>query len=69
MAGRIEAHIAKLNIELPRAPAPGANYVPYVVSGSLAFIAGQVTVWNGDIKFHNGTCLKCNTCGATSGCS
>ncbi len=51
MAGRIEAHIAKLKIELPRAPAPGANYVPYVVSGSLAFIAGQVTVWNGEIKF------------------
>ncbi len=51
MAGRIEAHLAELNIELPQAPPPGANYVPYVVSGPLVFVAGQVTVWNGEIRF------------------
>lgn len=51
MAGRIETHLAGLNIELPRAPAPGANYVPYVVSGALVFVAGQVTVWNGEIRY------------------
>ncbi len=51
MAGRIEAHLKELNIDLPQAAKPGANYVPYVVSGPLVFVAGQVTVWNGEIRF------------------
>ncbi len=51
MAGRIEARLAELNIELPQAATPVANYVPYVVSGPLVFLAGQVTVWNGEIRF------------------
>ena len=51
MAGRIEAHLAELNIALPQAATPVANYVPYVVSGPLVFLAGQVTVWNGEIRF------------------
>ena len=51
MAGTIDARLAELGIELPDAPAPAANYVPFVVSGNLVFVAGQVTVWNGDIRF------------------
>ncbi len=51
MAGRIEARLAELNIELPQATKPVANYVPYVVSGPLVFLAGQVTMWNGEIRF------------------
>ena len=51
MAGRIEARLAELNIALPQAATPVANYVPYVVSGPLVFLAGQVTVWNGEIRF------------------
>ncbi len=51
MAGRIEARLAELNIALPQAAKPAANYVPYVVSGPLVFVAGQVTVWNGEIRF------------------
>lgn len=51
MAGRIEARLAELNIALPQAATPAANYVPYVVSGPLVFVAGQVTVWNGEIRF------------------
>ena len=42
MAGVIEARLRDMGIELPGAPPPAANYVPYVVSGNLAFIAGQV---------------------------
>ena len=51
MAGRIEARLAELNIALPQAAKPAANYVPYVVSGPLVFVAGQVTLWNGEVRF------------------
>ncbi len=41
MTGRIEARLKELGIALPKAAAPVANYVPYVVTGSLVFISGQ----------------------------
>ena len=43
MPGRIAARLAELGLELPPAPMPAANYVPYVVTGNLVFIAGQVS--------------------------
>jgi enamine deaminase RidA (YjgF/YER057c/UK114 family) len=54
MSGRIEARLKELNIELPRAAAPAANYVPYTTSGKLLFVAGQVPFWNGELR-HVGT--------------
>ncbi|KZC98342.1 RidA family protein [Oceanibaculum pacificum] len=51
MSGRIEARLKELGIDLPNAAAPAANYVPYVVSGKLIFVSGQIPVLNGDIKF------------------
>ena len=39
---RIEDRLKDLHIELPTAAAPVANYVPYVISGSLLVISGQV---------------------------
>lgn len=42
MAGTIDARLAELKIELPDAPAPAANYVPFVKSGDLVFISGQI---------------------------
>ncbi len=51
MAGTIDARLAELGIELPEAAAPAANYVPYVISGNLVFVAGQVTLLNGEFKF------------------
>jgi len=44
MAGKIDARLKELGIELPTPPAPVASYVPYVVSGNLVFISGQVTM-------------------------
>jgi len=38
----IEQRLSELGITLPPAPAPAANYVPYVRSGNLIFVAGQV---------------------------
>jgi enamine deaminase RidA (YjgF/YER057c/UK114 family) len=51
MAGRIDKVLADKKIELPKAAAPVANYVPVVIAGNLAFVSGQVTVWNGEFKF------------------
>ena len=53
MAGRIEARLKELGIELPQASAPAANYVPFARSGNLLFMAGQICIWNGEIK-HRG---------------
>jgi enamine deaminase RidA (YjgF/YER057c/UK114 family) len=51
MAGRIEARLAELKIELPQAGAPLANYVPVVRAGDLLFVAGQICQWNGERRF------------------
>ncbi len=51
MAGKVEARLKTKGVELPVAPAPAANYVPFVVSGSLLFVSGQVPVENGRLAF------------------
>ena len=38
----IEHKLKSLGLELPPAPAPAANYVPYVLEGKQLFVAGQV---------------------------
>jgi enamine deaminase RidA (YjgF/YER057c/UK114 family) len=40
----IEDRLKELDIVLPTPPAPVASYVPYVVSGNLVYISGQVTL-------------------------
>jgi len=44
----IEERLAELDVTLPEAPAPAANYVPYVVSGLLVFISGQLPMVSGE---------------------
>jgi enamine deaminase RidA (YjgF/YER057c/UK114 family) len=39
----IEARLADLGLALPAAPAPAANYVPFVVAGSLVHVSGQIS--------------------------
>ena len=51
MPGKIDARLKELGIELPTAPMPAANYVPFVVAGSMLFVAGQITAVNGEIKY------------------
>lgn len=41
---RIDTRLAELNLILPEPVAPVANYVPFVVSGNLVFISGQVSI-------------------------
>jgi enamine deaminase RidA (YjgF/YER057c/UK114 family) len=47
MAGRINAKLAELGITLPSPMAPIANYVPYVVTGNLVVVSGQVPARDG----------------------
>lgn len=51
MPGRIEKRLKELSLELPVPSAPGANYVPFVRSGALVFLTGQLSQWNGERRF------------------
>lgn len=51
MAGKVEARLKEIGISLPQAPTPAANYVPYVRTGNLVFIAGQIPVSDGVVKY------------------
>ncbi|MSO72375.1 MAG: RidA family protein [Rhodospirillaceae bacterium] len=51
MTGKIDAHLISLGLALPAAPAPVANYVPYVQTGNLVFVSGQIPLENGAIKY------------------
>lgn len=39
----IETRLAELGIVLPDAPAPAANYVPFVQTGNLVHVSGQIS--------------------------
>jgi enamine deaminase RidA (YjgF/YER057c/UK114 family) len=51
MPGKIDARLQELNITLPAPPAPVASYVPYVVTGNIVFISGQVTMAADGLKY------------------
>ena len=42
MRGQIELRLQELGIELPPSPTPVANYAPFVRTGNLIFISGQL---------------------------
>ncbi|SDG80675.1 RidA family protein [Sulfitobacter delicatus] len=39
----LTARLADLGITLPEAPAPAANYVPFVVTGNTVYVSGQIS--------------------------
>lgn len=39
----IESKLTEMGLSLPEPMAPVANYVPYVISGNLVFISGQIS--------------------------
>jgi enamine deaminase RidA (YjgF/YER057c/UK114 family) len=51
MSGTIAARLTELGLELPNATAPVANFVPCVQSGRNLFISGQISSWNGELRY------------------
>ena len=49
--GLIDRRLRELQIELPEPSRPGANYVPFIRSGDLLFLTGQLSQWNGERRF------------------
>jgi enamine deaminase RidA (YjgF/YER057c/UK114 family) len=49
MTEAIDGRLAELGITLPIAAAPAANYLPYVITGNLLFISGQLPNENGKV--------------------
>ena len=49
--GLVDARLKELGVQLPRPGKPGANYVPFVRSGNLVFLTGQLPQWNGQRRF------------------
>ncbi|OWV82538.1 hypothetical protein ATY75_27325 [Rhizobium sp. N122] len=49
MSDEIAKRLTEMGITLPEAAAPAANYVPYVISGNLLYISGQLPLEGGKI--------------------
>ena len=49
MDGRIEARLAELGLSLPAAQPPVATYVPFVCTGNLVFVSGQLPMVAGKL--------------------
>lgn len=49
MSEAIEKRLHERGISLPAAAAPAANYVPYVISGNLLFLSGQLPIEGGKV--------------------
>lgn len=43
MTTDIDARLAELGLSLPDAPAPAANYVPFVQTGNQVYVSGQIS--------------------------
>ena len=43
MPETIRGRLAELGLSLPDAPSPAANYVPFVQTGRLLFVSGQIS--------------------------
>ena len=48
---QVDTRLRALGIELPEPSTPGANYVPFVRTGNLVFLTGQLSQWNGERRF------------------
>ncbi len=49
----LDKKLKDLGYDMPKAAPPAANYVPYVISGDLIFVAGQIPFLNGQ-PMHQG---------------
>lgn len=42
MPGKFETRLNEMGFSVPDAPAPAANYVPYVIVGDMVYVSGQI---------------------------
>ena len=47
MRKNFEKKLAELGVSLPDAPAPAANYVPFVTIGTTVYVSGQISMADG----------------------
>jgi len=47
----VEDRLAKAGITIPPTPAPAANYVPYVITGNLVHVSGNIPIEDGAVKY------------------
>ena len=51
MSETVEARLAQLGLDVPTAPTPAANYLPWERTGNLVYNAGQVTMKDGAFRW------------------
>lgn len=51
MSGRISSRLIELGITLPPAPKPVASYCPFVVTGNMIVVSGQVPLDQDGLQF------------------
>ncbi len=60
MTTTVRERLETLGLELPAPAAPAANYVPYVRTGSLVFVSGQVPVKDGRLAYRGKVGVDCS---------
>jgi enamine deaminase RidA (YjgF/YER057c/UK114 family) len=49
MPGKIESRLKELGIVLPALPGPGGNYLPAKIVGPIVYLAGVISIQNGEV--------------------